>query len=136
MGQPIVHFEVLGKNGPKLRDYYSSLFGWDFTHPTGDGDGAGGEPPEGPPMFYEVTGREGNTLPDGTGIGGGIGTAPDGYDGHLTFYVEVDDIEAALEKAEDLGGKRMMGPDEILGGRMTIAQFTDPEGHVIGLVSE
>lgn len=136
MGKPIVHFEVMGKDGPKLRDYYSEMFGWEFAHPTaGNGDGAEGEAPEGPPMFYEVTGREGNTLPDGTGIGGGIGTAPDGYDGHVTFYVEVDDVEAALQKADELGGKRMMGPDEILGGAMTIGQFTDPEGHVIGLVT-
>ena len=134
MGQPIVHFEVLGKDGPKLRDYYARMFGWEFAHPAA-GNGDGEAAPEGPPMFYEVTGREGNTSPDGTGIGGGVGTAPEGYEGHVTFYVAVDDVEAALQKAEELGGKRMMGPDEILGGAMTIGQFTDPEGHVIGLVT-
>ena len=42
--------------------------------------------------------------------------------------------EAALQKAESLGGTRMMGPDEVPGVGITIALFTDPEGHVIGLV--
>jgi hypothetical protein len=27
MGQPVVHFEVIGKDGEKLRGYYSELFG-------------------------------------------------------------------------------------------------------------
>jgi predicted enzyme related to lactoylglutathione lyase len=121
MGQPVVHFEVIGKDGPKLREYYSELFGWDF------GDTVG-------PTNYAVTQREGNTAPDGTGIGGGIGTAPEGYDGHVTFYVSVEDVGAALEKAESLGGTGMMGPAEMPEAGIEIAQFTDPEGHVIGLV--
>jgi predicted enzyme related to lactoylglutathione lyase len=28
MGQPVVHFEVIGKDGEKLQAYYSDLFGW------------------------------------------------------------------------------------------------------------
>ena len=127
MGQPVVHFEVLGKDGDKLRSYYSELFGWKFESPMPEGTAPDG-------MDYQVTPREGNTGPDGSGIGGGIGAAPDGYEGHVTFYVAVDDVEAALKKAEELGGKRMMGPDTIL-DRMVLGQFTDPEGHVIGLVT-
>ncbi len=121
MGQPVVHFEVIGKDGPKLREYYSELFGWDFGDPVG-------------PTNYGVLPRDGNTGPDGIGIGGGIGTAPEGYDGHVTFYVGVDDVGAALEKAESLGGTRMMGPDKVPEVNIEIALFTDPEGHVIGLV--
>ena len=30
MGQPVVHFEVIGKDGDKLRSYYSELFGWEI----------------------------------------------------------------------------------------------------------
>jgi predicted enzyme related to lactoylglutathione lyase len=121
MGQPVVHFEVVGKDGDKLRRYYSELFGWEFGETMG-------------PTNYAVTPREGNINSDGVGIGGGIGTAPEGYDGHVTFYVEVDDVEAALAKAESLGGSRMMGPDVVPGVEIEIALFTDPEGHVIGLV--
>jgi len=55
--------------------------------------------------------------------------------GHVTFYVEVPDVEAALVQAESLGGLRVMGPDTIMPGT-TIAQFTDPEGHLVGVVSQ
>jgi predicted enzyme related to lactoylglutathione lyase len=121
MGQPVIHFEVIGKDGEKLRSYYSDLFGWEFGDPIG-------------PTNYAVVQREGNTNADGVGIGGGVGTGPEGYDGHVTFYVEVPDVEAALAKAESLGGTRMMGPDEMPDAGITIGLFTDPEGHVIGVV--
>lgn len=120
MGQPVVHFEIMGKDADKLREYYSTLFGWEFNT---DNE-----------MNYGVVSREDNLAPDGTGIGGGIGTAPEGYAGHVTFYVTVPDVEAALVQAESLGGSRMMGPEEIM-GRMILGMFKDPEGHVIGLIN-
>lgn len=119
MGQPVVHFEVIGKDGEKLRGYYSELFGWDI-----DADNE---------MNYGVINRDGNTTSDGVGIGGGVAGGPEGYDGHVTFYVEVPDVEEALSKAESLGGTRVMGPETIM-GRMVLGQLTDPEGHVIGLI--
>ena len=30
MGAPVVHYEIMGKDGPALREFYGSLFGWDF----------------------------------------------------------------------------------------------------------
>jgi len=30
MGQPIVHFEIIGKDPKRLRSYYGDLFGWEF----------------------------------------------------------------------------------------------------------
>ena len=60
---------------------------------------------------------------------------PEGYGGHVTFYVEVPDVEAALTKAESLGGTRAFGPETIMGGTV-LGQFTDPEGHMIGVVQE
>ena len=79
MGQPVVHFEVIGKDGEKLRSYYSELFGWEIDSSN--------------QMSYGMVAREGNQAPDGSGIGGGIAGGPDGYEGHVTFYVAVDDIE-------------------------------------------
>jgi predicted enzyme related to lactoylglutathione lyase len=121
MGQPVVHFEVVGKEGGKLRSFYSELFGWEFGDPMG-------------PTDYAVTPRDGNTNSAGAGIGGGVGTGPEGYPGHVTFYVEVPDVEAALKQAESLGGTRVMGPEKMSEPPIEIALFTDPEGHVIGLV--
>jgi predicted enzyme related to lactoylglutathione lyase len=120
MGQPVVHFEVIGKDGERLQSYYSELFGWEI-----DSDN---------PMNYGTIQREGNTNADGIGIAGGVATGPDGYEGHVTFYVEVPDVGASLEKAQELGGTKIFGPDEVPGIGLTLGQFADPEGHVIGLV--
>ncbi len=60
--------------------------------------------------------------------------APEEYDGHVTIYVEVPDVEAALASAEKLGGTRMMGPDKVMDG-LTIGLFQDPEGHTIGVLT-
>jgi uncharacterized protein len=119
MGQPVVHFEVIGKDGAKLREYYSNLFGWEIDANN--------------PMNYGIVQRDGNTNAEGVGIGGGVGGGPDGYPGHVTFYVEVPDVEAALVKAESLGGTRVMGPDQVTEG-VEIAIFNDPEAHPIGLI--
>jgi uncharacterized protein len=119
MGQPVVHFEIIGKDPDKLQSYYSDLFGWEI-----DSDN---------PMHYGIVQRDANVNPDGIGIGGGIGPGPEGYSGHVTFYVEVPDVEAALAKAESLGGSRMMGPENPMEG-VEIGLFNDPEGHTVGVV--
>ena len=116
MGNPTVHFEVLGKDHQALKSFYAELFDWK----TSDIRSATDEP-------YTMVEAE-----DG-GIGGGIGKARDGVEGHVTFYVGVDDLEAALSKAESLGGTRLTEPMDIPNGQ--IAHFADPEGHVIGIAS-
>ena len=115
MGQPVVHFEIVGKDVDALQSYYSELFGWELNADN--------------PMNYAVV------PPDSAGIGGGIGPAPEGYGGHVTFYIGVPDVEAALAKAEELGGSRMMGPDEVMEG-LVIGLFNDPEGHLVGVVNQ
>ena len=119
MGQPVVHFEIMGKDGAALASFYADLFDWKVDTNN--------------PMQYGIVTREENVSADGIGIGGGVGQAPQGYDGHLTFYVEVPDVEAALASAERLGGTRMMGPDTPMEG-LEIGLFLDPEGHPVGLV--
>ena len=119
MGQPVVHFEVIGRDAKQLQTYYSELFGWEFDANN--------------PMNYGVVARERNVNADGIGIGGGVGPGPEGYPGHVTFFVEVPDVGAALAKAESLGGSRMMGPEQPMPG-LEIGLFNDPEGHLVGLV--
>ena len=122
MGQPVVHFEVVGKDGEKLQRYYAELFDWKV-----DSDN---------PMNYGMVAREDNEAADGNlGIGGGIGQGPEGYEGHVTFYVAVPDVEAALQRAESLGGTRVMGPENIM-DMVELGQFKDPEGNVIGVVKD
>ena len=122
MGYPVVHFEVVGKDGEKLQRYYGELFGWNVNADN--------------PMQYGMVDAKDNTSMTGdNGIGGGIGQGPDGYEGHVTFYVAVPDVEEALQKAESLGGTRVMGPEKIM-DMVELGQFKDPEGNVIGVVKD
>ena len=111
----VLWFEVLGKDGKKLRDFYSQLFRWTIQVDSLSGLDYG--------LVEAANG----------GVGGGIGTSPDGTPGFATFYVEVEDLAAALAKAEKLGGKTEMPPTEMPGMNHKFASFTDPEGLVIGL---
>lgn len=114
MPNPVVHFEVVGKDAAGLRKFYGEAFGWQLEDVM---EGA----------YYMVnTGGEGD-------VAGGVGAAPDGSSGHVTFYVQVDDPAAALEKIKSLGGSTVAEPMDVPNGP-TIAMFADPEGHVVGLV--
>ena len=111
MGNPVVHFEILGKDGRKLQEYYSGLFGWKIDASN--------------PMAYGlVEAGQG-------GIGGGI-SGTDGPSG-VCVYVAVPDLQAALDKAVALGGE-VVTPVTTIPGMVTFAQFRDPQGNVMGLV--
>lgn len=108
----VIHFEIVGKDGPALQKFYTNLFDWNLNT-----DNPGGY---------------GLTSPEDTGIVVGVGNSHDGGAGHVTSYVRVADIDATLAKAVELGGRVLMpkfsaGPDAVLG------IMADPEGHVIGL---
>jgi predicted enzyme related to lactoylglutathione lyase len=106
MGLPVVHFEIIGTDPAKLRDYYGGLFDWEFS--TGD---ATTEKVSQPGMYHFVDGR---TTGEGDGINGGVGGG-EGHERRVLFYVGVPDVEAALRKAESLGGKRLMDPSRSRG---------------------
>jgi predicted enzyme related to lactoylglutathione lyase len=120
VGQPVVHFEIIGRDPAKLRSYYGELFGWEFQ--TGDATtDAVSEPGNYGDLDGCTTG----------GINGGVGGG-EAYEGRVLFYVSVPNVETALRKAESLGGKRQMGP-EGTPGTLVVGHFTDPEGHLIGV---
>lgn len=124
MGQPVVHFEIQGKDAEKLRSYYGDLFGWEFDT----------DSPVAPTVSeagnYGFVNK--STTPDGTGIPGGVGGGK-GFAGYAIFYVGVDDVEEALRKAERLGGTRVMGPEKNPGAELVVGHFRDPEGHLVGV---
>lgn len=49
------------------------------------------------------------------------------------FYVQVDDLDAYLKKAESLGGRTVVPPTEIP-NMVTFAMFADPDGNAVGLI--
>ena len=124
MSNPVVHFEIIGTQPEHLRSYYRELFGWQsessqVSEAVSEPDNYG---------FIERI-----ATPDGGGIPGGIGGGP-AYANRAIFYVGVDDVEEALQRAEELGGKRVLGPAQAPSG-LVIGQFTDPQGNRIGVAA-
>ena len=122
MGQPVVHFEIIGADPDALRGYYGELFGWEFDTSS----------PVSPAISEpENYGFVPHDPASGTGIPGGVGGG-DGYDSRVIFYIGVSDVEAALAQAERLGGTRRLGPDRTPTG-LVVGHFTDPQGNLIGV---
>ena len=114
MPNPVVHWEIAARDAGRLQGFYGSLFDWHVDTNN--------------PMDYGMV----DTHAEG-GINGGIhgNESP----ARVMIYVQVDDLDAYLKKAESLGGKMVMPPTEIP-NVVTMAQFTDPEGNLIGLVKD
>jgi len=114
MGKAVTHFEVTGTDAKKLGEFYAKAFEWHVDTNN--------------PMNYGMVDTHA-----GKGINGGIGQG-DGSGQHwVTFYIEVEDLDATLTKIEKLGGKTVNPPMEVPGTGISLAHFTDPEGHLIGL---
>jgi uncharacterized protein len=124
MGNPVVHFEIIGADPQELREFYGGLFEWEFdtTSPVAP---AVSEP--GNYGFVDLY-----TTDDGTGIRGGVGGGAE-HPAHAIFYVGVPSVEAALTEAERLGGKRVLGPAKNPGNDLVIGHFEDPQGNLIGV---
>jgi len=117
VGDPVVHFEIIGADPAALREYYGDLFGWEFT--VGDA------------TTEKVSQPGAYGFAAGAGINGGVGGGA-GHRPAVLFYVNVPDVEAALAKAEAAGGRRLLGPEPATGD-FTVGRFADPEGNVVGV---
>ncbi len=115
MGKPVTYFEIAGKDGEKLKQFYGFVFNWKIEQtPIGN---------------FEIDPES------DTGITGHIFQLPDHihFTKQVTFYVRVDDIQMYLDKAERLGGLTLIPPQQIPGNRGSFAWFSDPSGNVLGL---
>jgi predicted enzyme related to lactoylglutathione lyase len=123
MSQPVVHFEIVGKDPTRLRTYFGELFGWQFEVPSTVAEEVSA--PDSYGFLNLITSEEGVGIPGG--VGGGTS-----YESHAVFYVGVRDVEVALQRAEELGGTRVMGPARSPNG-LVVGHFKDPEGTLIGV---
>jgi len=110
MGQPVVHFEIGCRNSGKTAEFFARLFGWEMQ-------------PMGPATMIN-TGSQ-------SGIQGHISSLGHEPFNYTTFYVQVDDVQAYLDKATSLGGKVVVPPVVIPTG--TFAWFSDLDGNTVGL---
>jgi predicted enzyme related to lactoylglutathione lyase len=99
-------------------DFYSSQFGWETI----------AEMDMGPMGTYRIFGKDGTQL-------GGMMKKPDEMPvSAWGFYVNVEGIDAGIERIEANGGKVLMGPHEVPGGSW-IVQAIDPQGAHFALVA-
>jgi len=117
MGRPVVHFEINSAAAPGLARFYADAFDW---HLESDG-------PEYTQIRTDGT-CEGSGVP---GIDGGIGQSEPGDD-FVTFYIQVPNVVAALDRVVQLGASVELPATEA--GQVVIAMFRDPAGNRIGLV--
>lgn len=111
---PVVHIEFSARDLEAAGKFYSQLFGWKITQM--------------PEMNYATFEAEG-------GPGGGFSPLTENNPaGTVLVYIQTEDIEASLKKAETLGAKTLVGKTEIpqMGW---FAIFMDPTGNKVGLFS-
>ena len=111
MPQPVVHFEIGCRDTSKTSAFYSKLFDWKIEQ-------------MGPAGMISTGSTE--------GIQGHItalGHEPHNY---VTVYVQVDNLQAYIDKAGSLGGKTLVPPQDIP-GMGSFAWLADPEGTIVGL---
>jgi len=115
---PIVHFEIYADDPAKLATFYSTLFDWAI------------EPVPG--MDYRMvktvdTDEKG--MPSQGGINGGLIKRPDGFrPGATVNYVNVDSLDAAVKRAQDLGAQ-VTKPRSPVPGMGWFAMLIDPQGN-------
>ena len=114
MSNPIVHAEIRSADPDATRMFFGKLFGWSF--------------PEGAfPGYTYVDSGVPNALP------AGIGPVQGGNE-LVTFFVGVDDIDAAIADAGRLGGSVVQEVTRVPG--VAFALIADPAGQVVGLAQQ
>jgi uncharacterized protein len=131
MGNPVMHFQLCAEDIDAMSAFYREVFGWRI------------EPRRLTSVDADVSGTYPTIEAEEGGIAGGI-TDRIPQKGGAVLVIEVDDVEATLERVERLGGHRRFPgtPAE----RMELAQadgtdvpfdwheFEDPEGNLVGII--
>ncbi|HLF77310.1 MAG TPA: VOC family protein [Dehalococcoidia bacterium] len=119
----VVHFELVADDPEKLSGFYKDLFGWQIDK----------MPMEGGEAYYGIsTGPSGEQGPTEPGyIGGGLAKRMSPEQQPMN-YVNVEDTDAYIKKAQGLGAQVLMGKMPVT-GMGWIAQLRDPEGNLFGL---
>ena len=111
MTRGMVHWEIGGHDLEALSGFYEQLFGWS-------------------PVF---AGEDYRLVVPDEGVGGGLMRCRDEAPPYVTVYVQVDDLDATLQQAKDLGGPVLLAPTPVP-GIGAIAMFQDPEGNAVGIL--
>jgi uncharacterized protein len=113
MAHPVIHAEIRSGDPDAARTFYAELFGWTYS------EGAF------PGYTFVDTGADG-------AIPTAIGPLQGGAEAVL-FFVGVEDVEATLARAEQLGGKTIQPAQQVPG--VTFGVFADAQGHHVGVAA-
>ena len=116
MAHPVAFFEVVSPDHERAQKFYAELFNWQVA----------ADPAMGGYGLVDTGAGE-------HAIGGGIGPASEPGERGVKIYVRVDDLDAYLERAEQLGGHKLVPPTDLPGDFGRFAIFTDPDGNQVGL---
>ena len=113
MAHPVIHAEIRSADPDATRAFFAELFGWSYS--------AGAFPG----YTFVDTDAEG-ALPTA------IGPLQGGADSVL-FFVGVEDVEATLARAQELGGEIIQPAQNVPG--VTFGVFADAQGHRVGVAA-
>lgn len=114
MANPVTDWQIITKDPDGAAAFYKELFGWSIDTANGLG--------------YRMV----DTQSDGQGIAGGIWPSPP--DGHalVQLFVEVADVDAAVERVAELGASIVM-PKQVLPDGDEMAIIHDSYGLTFSL---
>ena len=104
MSNDVDYFEIGSPDPEASSAFYSGLFGWQIGPPSAAG--------------YRMVGGDAGGLWDTSAVGGGS---------WAVFYVHVDDVAAAVERAEGLGATVVL--PLVDNGAIQFAHLLDPSGN-------
>jgi hypothetical protein len=119
----VAHFEIYADDPDQLEQFYTSLFDWKIERM--------------PNMDYRLiktVDTDAKGMPTQTGgINGGLMKRPAGYEGRAWVnYVNVESLEASIDRAQKLGAKMMKGKSPVP-GMGWFAMLIDPQGNPFAL---
>jgi predicted enzyme related to lactoylglutathione lyase len=122
MSGRVVHFEIPFDDGDRARSFYKDAFDWQVQ-----------QMPDMGGYTLVMSGPSGDTGPTEAGfINGGLLSREQAATPGPVVVVDVDSIDASLEKISGLGGSVVTAKTPI-GDMGFAAYFQDPEGNVVGL---
>lgn len=113
---PSVMFEIIARDQAAMQRFYADVFGWRY-----DTGGSGFAYVHFPLRARPLLGGIGQADP-----------ATPGFEPGRNFYLLVDDLQAAIDRALAHGGAPYMPPAAADGYRF--AMIRDPEGNPVGLI--
>ena len=109
MANDVNYFEFGSPDPEGTRSFYAGLFGWAFAEPA-------------MPARYSMIEQDRGGLQDTTEMGGA---------NWAIFYVQVDDVQAVLDQAQQMGAT--VAVPLVDNGRIHFAHLVDPQGNRFGI---